>query len=161
MKLARRRRRENKTNYLKRIKLLKSEAPRVVFRKTNKTLGAQYVESLEAKDKVVFGLNSKILLKYGWPKSKRCSIKSMSASYLIGLLMGKEIKNRKLSTPILDFGLQRVLKGSNIQGFIKGIVDSGLKIKCNEDFFPKKDRIEGKHLKEKIPFSEIKGKILK
>ena len=68
MKTLRRRRRENKTDYGKRVKLLGGGIPRIVFRKTNKYLIAQYVKSHQAQDKVVFNLNSKELLKYGWPK---------------------------------------------------------------------------------------------
>jgi large subunit ribosomal protein L18 len=37
-KINRRRRREGKTDYSKRINLLKSGAPRIVFRKTNRYL---------------------------------------------------------------------------------------------------------------------------
>jgi len=52
MKINKRRKREYKTDYLKRIKFLKSNSPRVVFRKTNKYLIAQYTTSKEAKDKI-------------------------------------------------------------------------------------------------------------
>ena len=36
MKIPKRRRKQGKTDYAKRIKLLKSKSPRIVFRKTNK-----------------------------------------------------------------------------------------------------------------------------
>ena len=64
MKTIKRRRKESKTDYLKRIKLLKSESPRVVFRKTNKYVIAQYVLSKGAQDKVVLGITSKKLLMF-------------------------------------------------------------------------------------------------
>ena len=76
MKTVRRRRRENKTNYLKRVKLLKSGSPRIVFRKTNKYLIIQYVASKQAQDKINFGVNSKHLIKYGWPEEFKGSLKS-------------------------------------------------------------------------------------
>ena len=41
MKVSKRRRIEAKTDYAKRIKLLKSEKPRLVFRRTNKYIIAQ------------------------------------------------------------------------------------------------------------------------
>jgi len=68
MKVGKRRRREAKTDYAKRIRLLKSNSPRLVFRKTNKYLIAQYIVSKEAKDEIKLGGNSKELLKFGWPK---------------------------------------------------------------------------------------------
>ena len=95
MKTLKRRRREGKTDYLKRLKLLKSEKPRIVFRKTNKYIIGQYVKSEEARDKVIFNVVSKELFKYKWPKEFQGSLKSISASYLTGYLIGKEIKKKK------------------------------------------------------------------
>ena len=64
MKIAKRRRTQAKTDYAKRIKLLKSNKPRLVFRKTNQYILAQYVISENAKDKIVKGVSSVELLKY-------------------------------------------------------------------------------------------------
>ena len=160
MKTIRKRRRECKTDYHRRIKLLKSGKPRLVLRKTNKYLVVQYVLSTAAQDEIIFGISTKILLKNGWPKEKSGSLKTLPASYLLGILVGKKIIVGKLEVPIFDFGLQRVLRGSKIQSFIKGVVDSGVKIKYNEKAFPDEKRIEGVHLKEKIPFQEIKSKLI-
>ena len=75
MKTIRRRRKENKTDYGKRIKLLKSGKPRIVFRKSNRYVVAQYVISKEAQDKTELGVSSKELLKHGWPKENSGSLK--------------------------------------------------------------------------------------
>ena len=159
MKVAKRRRREAKTNYSKRIKLLKGNAPRVVFRKTNKYVIAQYIVSKEAKDNIEVGVNSKALLKYGWPKQAVSGLKSLSASYLTGYLMGKKIEGK--AVPIIDFGMIINLHKTKIYSFLKGLSDSGVKIKFNEekDLFPSEERIKGEHLKNKIGFDEIKKKI--
>lgn len=157
-KVLKRRKREFKTDYLKRLKLLKSEKPRLVFRKTNKYLGAQYVLSEDAQDKILFGITSKELIKYGVPKE--ASLKSLPSSYLFGILSGKKIKKEKLETPILDFGMLRVLHKSKIYSFLKGLLDSGVEIKCEKEFFPEEERINGKDLKVKIPFEKIKKEIL-
>lgn len=159
MRVDKRRRRENKTNYSKRVKYLKSGKSRIVFRKTNKYLVAQYVKSSEAQDKIVFGMSTKNLLKNKWPEKLKNSLKSLPASYFLGYKIGKRIQKDKLETPIVDFGLHRIIVGSKIQGFIKGLVDSGLKIKHKEEAFPKKERIEGAHMKEKLPFEEIKSSL--
>ena len=161
MKTLKRRRKENRTNYLKRLKLLKSEKPRLVFRKSNKFLVAQYVESYEAKDKIVFGFNSKELLKYSWPENFSGSLKSIPAAYLLGYLIGKKILETKLEEPIVDFGMNQTLHKTKLFGFLKGLIDSGIKIECKKEAFPEEDRILGKSLKEDFSkyFNQVKTKI--
>jgi len=163
MKIQKRRRRENKTDYLKRLKLLKSRSPRVVFRKTNKYIIAQYVTSKQAQDKIEIGVNSKHLINYGWPKEFEGSLKSIPAAYFVGLLMGKNIIKRKLETPIADFGMLRALHKTKVYAFLKGLSDAGIKIKCKEETFPSEDRIKGKHMKKDFSkiFDEIKSKMEK
>ena len=94
MMTLKRRRKEYKTDYKKRFALLKSGLPRIIFRKTNRYLIAQYVKSKEAQDAIVLGIDSKELLKYGWPEKE--SIKSSPASYLTGYLFGKKSLLEKL-----------------------------------------------------------------
>ncbi len=158
MRVPKRRRRERKTDYLKRLKLLKGSFPRLVFRKTNRYIIGQYITSKEARDKVEIGLSSKHLLKFGWPKELQGSLKSIPASYLTGLLIGKKIIQKNLETPILDFGMNRVLSKTRTYAFIKGLVDSGIKIKYKGEF-PDEDKIKGKYLKKSLRFDEIKKKI--
>lgn len=159
MKVDKRRRRECKTDYLNRRKLLQSERPRIVFRKTNKYVTAQYVLSKEAQDSAKIGISSKELLKFGWPKESSSGLKSTPAAYLLGLLMGKKIIQEKLETPILDFGMIRTIYKNKLFAFVKGLKDSGVDIKCPEEAFPSKERLSGEHLKNKIKFEEIKSKI--
>jgi len=157
IKTIKRRRKENKTDYLRRLKLLKGGKPRIVFRKTNKYILAQYVSSKEAQDKIEFGVNTRILLKYGWPENG--SLKSVPASYFLGYYFGKRIAKEKLETPILDFGMIQTIHKNKVYAFLKGLIDSGLKISCKKEAFPDEERIKGEHLKNKIPFAEIKSKI--
>lgn len=161
MKTIKRRRKQGKTDYLKRLDMLKGNKPRLVFRKTNKYVTAQYVESKMAQDKVVFGVSSQNLLKYGWPKEGLGNLKSLTAAYLLGYLTGNKIKKEKFKTPIVDFGMQRVLAKAKQQAFLKGLVDSGLGIGVKEEAFPDEKRIKGEHLKNKVPFQEVKLKIEK
>lgn len=163
MKIQKKRRRENRTDYSKRIKLLKSGTPRLVFRKSNRYLTAQYVESSEARDIVIKGMTSKNLMKHGWPEEFRGSLKSTPAAYLLGLSIGKKIIKENLKTPIVDLGMIRSLNKNNAFAFIKGILDAGIKIKCKEEAFPSEDRIKGKNLKKDFSkaFEEIKSKIEK
>ncbi|MCK5149985.1 50S ribosomal protein L18 [Candidatus Pacearchaeota archaeon] len=163
MRVDKKRRKQSKTDYSKRIKLLKSGSPRVVFRKTNKYVISQYVTSKEAQDKIEFGVNSKDLIKYGWPKEFKGSLKSIPASYLVGFLIGKKIIKQKLENPIVDLGMLRILYKTKVYGFLKGLKDSGIKIKCEDKMFPEEDRIKGKNLKKDFSktFEEIKSKIEK
>ena len=156
-----RRRRERKTDYLKRRNLLKSGTPRIVFRKTNRYIIGQYVISKEAQDFVKEGINSKILLNYSWPKEFENSLKSIPACYFTGLLLGKRILEKKLEIPIVDSGMIRKISKNRFFAFLKGLKDAGIKIKCGEEFFPEENRIKGKHLKKDFSkiFEEIKSKI--
>ena len=123
MRVQKKRRKQNKTDYKLRIGLLKSSIPRIVIRKTNKYLIVQAVETEEAKDKIINGINSKDLLKNGWDKKLEGSLKSMPAAYLTGLLMAKKTGKGNF---ILDIGMAKHLKGSRICAVAKGLVDGGL-----------------------------------
>jgi large subunit ribosomal protein L18 len=159
MRTQKRRRKENRTDYIKRLKLLKSERPRVVFRKTNRFIQSEYIVSDEAQDKVIFGFDSRKLNEYGWDKKHQGSLKSITAAYLTGYLTGKTVIKQKLEMPILDAGMNRAIHKNKIYAFLKGMIDSGIKIECKKEFFPEEQRIKGQHLKNKIPFDEIKSKI--
>jgi len=159
-KIDERRRREGKTDYSKRINLLKSESPRIVFRKTNKYVISQYIRSREAQDSIDFGVTSKALLGYGWPESAEGSLKSVTASYLLGVLMAKKITDKK-KLPVIDFGMIRNVHKSRAYAFLKGLIDAGINIKHKEGIFPDDNRIKGEHLKNKVPFEQIKSKIMK
>ena len=99
----------------------------------------------------------------GWPIDIDGSLKSTPAAYFTGLLIGKEIIKNKKETPIVDFGMLRILSRSKVHAFLKGLVDSGIKIKYKKENFPNEDRISGKHLKKDFSgfFNEIKSKIEK
>lgn len=156
-----RRRKEQKTDYSKRFKLLKSGKPRVTFRRTNKYIISQYVVSEEAKDKTVLGITSKDLFEYGWPKEFSNSLKSIPATYLTGFLIGKNILEKKLEMPIVDLGMHKKIRKNKLFAFLKGLIDAGIKIECPKEYFPEEERIEGKNLKKDFSesFKKIKDKI--
>lgn len=162
-KTLKRRKAERKTDYKRRIGMLKSGTPRITFRLSNKYVISQYIKSKQAQDKIEFGVTSKVLFKNGWPKEMEGSLNSLPASYLTGLLMGRTILEKKLEIPIVDLGMIRSMKGNKFSSFLKGVKDSGLKININEETFPSEERISGKHLKEDFSkkFQEIKSKIIK
>ena len=167
MKMQRRRRQENKTDYSKRIKFLKSGLSRIVFRKTNRYIIAQFVISSEAQDFLKQSITSKELLKYGWPKELHGSLKSLPASYLTGFLIGNKIKENKLlkksEKVVVDSGMIKKVHKNRFFAFLKGLKDSEIEIECSEKFFPDENRLKGKHLKKDFSkfFEEIKQKISK
>ncbi|MBU2496891.1 MAG: 50S ribosomal protein L18 [Nanoarchaeota archaeon] len=151
-----RRRREGKTDYKARLKLLSSSLPRLIIRKSNKYIVAQLIESKEAQDYIICSVNSKELSKYGWNNSK----KNVPASYLTCFLLVKKCKG-KVKKAILDAGLYRSTTGSRIYACLKGAVDAGLQIPYSEEIIPKEERIKGMHINEKIvkDFEQVKQKI--
>jgi len=149
------------TDYGRRLKLLKSGKPRVVFRKTNKYVIAQYVTSSEAQDKVEINVTSKELLKFGWDAKAVGGLKSITASYLTGYLIAKKITKGKLETPIVDLGMLRTDHKTKVFAFLKGLIDAGLEIPCSEKAFPEAERIAGSNLKTKVDVEKIKSELEK
>jgi len=95
MKTQVKRRRQFRTDYKRRRELLKSERPRLVFRRTNRYFIVQYVVSSEAQDKIKFGTTSKELLKYGWPREFENSIKFISCTYPASIRNRCHFSNQK------------------------------------------------------------------
>ncbi len=136
MKPVRKRRLKGKTDYKTRFGLLKSEKIRLVVRKTNKYIIAQVVETNVSQDKILCGINSKDLLEKGWPKERSGSLKSLGAAYLIGLIIGKLAKEKRIKEAIFDIGMYRNVQGSRIYGVLKGAIEAGLKIKHDPAALP-------------------------
>jgi len=142
-KLDKRRRQECKTNYNKRLILLKGNKLRLVVRKTNRYIILQIVDSLNAQDKVLYSANTLELLKKGWPEEKKGSLKNLSAAYLGGMLLGNKAKEIKKEV-ILDSGLIPSTKGSRVYAAVKGVSDSGIKINFDEKIMFDEDKIAEK-----------------
>lgn len=158
-----RRKREGRTNYRKRLKLLVGETPRLVIRKTNKNIILQLVEYSDIGDKVLITVNSSQLKKYGWNHS----LGNIPSAYLTGLLMAKRASLKNIPKAIVDIGLQTPSAGSRIYAAVKGAIDAGLNIPCSEDVFPSDARIMGEHIaaykRSNIvsDFNSVKEKIMK
>jgi large subunit ribosomal protein L18 len=165
LSLAYRRKREGKTNYKKRLKLILSGKLRLVIRLSNANIVAQIIEYHQDGDKIIAGAYSKELEKIGWKFSKG----NTPAAYLTGLLAGKKAKEKGVKEAVLDIGLRSPIKGSRIFACLKGIVDSGLNVPHSKDILPSDDRIKGQHIakydskKAELPklVEEMKSKIIK
>ena len=139
-----RRKRKGLTNYKKRLKLLLSNRPRLVVRRSLKNIGAQIIEYNKQGDKVLVAANSQQLEKFGWKASKG----NLPSAYLVGLLVGKLAKEKGIKEVILDIGFNESVKGSGIYSLVKGVIDSGVNVPHNEEVFPDMKRISGEHIEK-------------
>ena len=149
-RLDRRRRRESKTNYTKRLLLLKGGIPRLVVRKSNKYILLQVVESSGAQDKVICEVSTKEFLRYGWPKEKVGSLKSLAAAYLGGMLLANKAKAKNVDKVILDSGLIPSTKGSRVYAAVKGVAENGLLVPHDESVLPSDEMINKYDFVEKV-----------
>ena len=137
-----RRRREGKTNYRKRLKLLLSRKPRLVVRITNRRVIAQIIEYHPDGDRVLVGVDSSMLTKYGW----KGDLNNTPAAYLTGLLVGKKALEKGIKEAILDIGLHTPTRGGRVFAVLKGAVDAGLEVPHSEEVLPDESRIRGEHI---------------
>ncbi len=158
-----RRRREGKTNYRKRLALVKSGKPRLVVRVLNRQVIAQLIAFDPKGDRVLASASSHELKKFGWDGHPG----NAPSAYLTGLLLGVRAKKAGYSEAILDIGLHTPVPGSNVYAALKGALDAGMDIPHSEEVLPSEERINGSliaeyrgipHLPEK--FEEAKKKIL-
>ncbi len=145
-KVAFRRRRESRTNYYTRKKLLASHETRAVVRRSNKNITVQFVDFTMSGDVVITAADTKTLAKLGWEHS--CS--SIPAAYLVGYAAGLKAKKEGVEYAVLDLGMQNPQHGGVLFAVAKGMIDAGLEVPCSEDVLPADDRIVGKHIDDKI-----------
>ena len=137
-----RRKREGKTDYKKRLRLLESGKPRVVVRASLTNVLMQIIEYQEQGDKVLASAHSRDLKKLGW----NYSLTNIPAAYLTGILLAKKAREKNIGECIFDIGLKPPVKGAKVFGALKGVVDGGVKIPHSEEILPSEERIAGKHI---------------
>ena len=161
-----RRKKEQKTDYKKRLRLIMSKKPRIVVRFSNKRVIAQLVQFASEGDLILVGTDSFALTKLGW----KSSTKSIPATYLTGLLLGKMAIKKGIKEGIMDVGFKSALPKGKVYAFLKGVIDSGMNLPYGNDkeIFPSEERISGKHIADYTKnqdlikmFEEVKNKILK
>lgn len=151
-----RRKRSGRTDYSRRLKLLKSGKHRLVIRKSNRHIIAQIIDYNENGDIVIASAHSSELEKFGWT----FSTSNTPAAYLTGLLCGFRGYSKGIKDAILDIGLNPSVRGSKICGAFKGAIDSGLEIPHDGAIFPDENRIRGEHIASYRNNKEITGKFI-
>jgi large subunit ribosomal protein L18 len=154
-----RRKREQKTNYKKRLTLLKKRSPRLVVRISNKYIFAQLVEYNPDGDKTIISFSSKGLKKYGW----EYSFKNVPAAYLTGRMIAGKIIEKGIKNAVLDIGMNSF--SFRFKAVLKGIIDQGLDVPHGEKTeFPDELHLKGetitaymKNKKSTAQFSSYKN----
>ncbi len=142
-KVPRRRRREGKTNYYKRYKMILSGHPRFVVRKTLKHIIVQVVKAEPQGDVTIAAAHSRELFKkYGWLGG----LKNTPAAYLTGLLAALRALKAGIDYAVPDIGLHAPTRGAKVFAAIKAANDAGLKVPVSDEVVPSEDRIRGEHI---------------
>jgi large subunit ribosomal protein L5e len=161
-----RRRREGKTDFQARRKMVRQDKNkynnkkyRLIVRFTNRKLTCQVAYATIAGDKIVAQASSTELSNYGIP----CGHKNYAAAYATGLLIARrtlkkfglddtfkgkeevdgeeyhvedEEGDQRPLKCILDVGIRRTCVGARMWGALKGAVDGGLHVPHNTKNFP-------------------------
>ena len=149
-----RRRREGKTNFAKRLAMIKSGKTRMVVRRTNKDIIVQFVDFSPKGDRTLLTVKGSHLAKaHKWP-SKR----NVWSAYLLGLMAGRMAQGKGLKEFVFDMGMYVPSKGSVVFAALKGAADSGLSTRFEEDKVPN-DKLSNPPEAYKKMFEEVKGRI--
>ncbi len=139
-----RRRREVRTDYHQRLRLLKSGKPRLVARKSNKHTTAQLISPGPDGDETHASAHSSDLAEYGW----EAPTGNIPAAYLTGLLAGQRAIESGLEDAVLDIGLNRATPGNKAFAVQEGAIDAGLEIPHNDSVLADWERTRGEHIAE-------------
>lgn len=137
-----RRRREGRTDYYRRRKLLLSGKPRLVVRRTNTRTIAQFIIAKRSGDHTVASAVSSELYAYGWDMG----MGNMPAAYLTGLLAANRAKEEGIQEAVLDIGLNPPVSGSTVFAVLKGALDAGVDVPHDPKILPSDSRITGEHI---------------
>ncbi|MDO8642312.1 MAG: 50S ribosomal protein L18 [Candidatus Woesearchaeota archaeon] len=139
-----RRKGAGKTDYRRRLKLLKSRTPRLVIRVSLKHIAAQAVSFSPEGDRVLASAHTRELAAHGWTYGNT----NQPAAYLLGLLMGAKAKKAKITTLIPDLGLGKPVKRSVLYTVVKGVKDAGVHVPVADEVLPDEKRVNGEHISE-------------
>ena len=81
------RRRNGKTDYRRRLRMLRGGAPRAIVRVSNTQVVCQLAQFDPEGDRIVASFSGNNLAAYGWPVG--ASTKSVPACYVAGYALGK------------------------------------------------------------------------
>lgn len=139
-----RRRREVRTDYHQRLRLLKSGKPRLVARPSNNHIRAQLITTGPDGDETLASAHSSDLAEYGW----EAPTGNLPAAYLTGLLAGNRAVEGGYETAVLDIGLHSATPGSKVFAVQEGAIDAGVEVPHNDSVLADWNRTRGEHIAE-------------
>ena len=137
-----RRRREDRTDYRLRKKLIISGSLRLVIRKSLNHMNLQLVEAKIEGDRILVHANTIELSKFGW----KGGTGNLPAAYLAGYLLGKRAIKKELKSAIVDFNGYKMTGSNRLYTALKGAIDAGVEIPHQEDVIPEDERVSGAHI---------------
>jgi len=137
-----RRKREGKTDYRMRIRMLSGQKPRLVIRPAVKNMSAQIVVYNDKGDIVVAGSHSHALKHYGWTVHGG----NLPAAYLTGYLLGMRARKKNIGNAVLDTGTRTPIKGGRIYACAQGVIDAGVHVPIDKKVIPSIERLSGAHI---------------
>jgi len=137
-----RRRREVRTDYHQRLRLLKSGKPRLVARTSNKHVRAQLITLGPHGDITHVAATSEELDDYGW----EAPTGNVPSAYLTGFLLGSRAVAEGHDEAVLDIGLNTATPGNKVFSVQEGAIDAGLDIPHNESVLAEWSRNRGEHI---------------
>lgn len=133
------RRKEQRTDYRKRLRLLIGRKNRVVIRKSLNGFNIQIIKYKESSDETVTEVSTKHLKQHGWKGHGG----NLPSAYLTGFLFGKIAIKKGFDEGIIDLGLQSK-KSQALFAVALGIKDAGFKLPTNAEI--SEDRLKGGHI---------------
>jgi large subunit ribosomal protein L18 len=137
-----RRRREVRTDYHQRLRLLKSGKPRLVARVSNGHVRAQLITPGPDGDETHAAASSEDLGEFGW----EAPTGNLPSAYLTGFLAGTRAVDAGLTEAVLDIGLNTATPGNKVFAVQEGAIDAGLEIPHNESVLAEWPRNRGEHI---------------
>ncbi|MHA1734601.1 MAG: 50S ribosomal protein L18 [Promethearchaeota archaeon] len=138
-----RRRREGKTNFHRRLRLIKSRKTRLIIRASTKNLIVQFADAKIEGDRMLATAHSKDLRnKYGY----KGNTGNVPAAYLTGLIAGLKAKKAGIEEAILDVGV--FVKRNRVLAAFKGVLEAGVDVPHDPSFIPESldERVTGSHV---------------
>ncbi len=137
-----RRKREGRTDYHKRLKMLSGNATRLVIRRSLHNMRLQLVDYHPQGDKVLLTVTTSELRKLGY----KGGTGNLPAAYLAGALLAVKAKEKGVTRAVPDIGVTTPVAGALVFAVVAGAREAGLDVPADEKALPMKDRLIGKHI---------------
>jgi len=139
-----RRKREGRTDYRLRYRLLKSGKPQFIVRRSLRYVYVSISRPEIGGDRTILTVSSKILRdKFGW-----YGLKNIPAAYLTGYIAGRKALEKGINEAVLNLGYAWSRNASIPYAAAMGAIDAGLKIPIGEEAYIDEERIKGFHISE-------------